>query len=584
MKPNPCRIATRAFRIHLPSLALLLCLALVGALVGDSSAWAATLTVNDPADVLSASACTLRSAVQAVNTGTVAGTGCTNTGGAFGSGDFIQMAPSVTAISLADVADNDIVISVPTLTIAGPAGGRTTIAGPAPAGRTHYFRVFSHTGAGGTLTLQRLAIGGGAVNASSARSGGGGGIRSGGGVALQDVLIASNTTNCSGCGGGGVYALGDLQMSNTTFSTNETQGANSPGGAAIAFGNLAAISNASFVGNATRGDDSTGGALHLQTAASRIASSLFASNQTSGFGAFGGGFYATGPLELTNSYLYNNHAKGQGGGGMAASSTTISGSSFIGNVVSNAAPSSSAARGGALSLFSSPNTITNSTFNSNSASSSVANAGLGGAIWARMYLDIANSTLYGNSTTGLGGGVFFNDLGVTAVFNSTIVANSTSLSAASPNPDVDVHNNQSVITIAGSDNLIQRFANAVPSGTALLSDPLLETYRDNGCATQAGAPLTGASYLACPPTQLPRPGSPVINTGNNSKSLVADQRGAGYARAVGSGPDMGAVEATATPTAPGSVSAIPTLGTWALIALAGLFMLTPALQRARASW
>ncbi len=565
-------------RAWLTRLGLVLCAALVG-----TTTWAATLTVNDAADTVSASSCTLRSAVQAMNTGTLAGTGCTNTGAAFGSADRIEMGPAIDVINLSDTPDNDILITVPSLTIAGRVGSSTTIAGPVPSGRVNFFRVLTHTASGGSsggaLTLQRLTIGLGAVNSSSLRSGGGGGVSSLGHVTLEDSLISNNTTNCTGCHGGGVLALGNLNISNSTFDSNGTQGTSSAGGAAAAFGSLTSINNASFAVNTTQGANSTGGALHLQTTTSSIQSSLFAANQTSGADAFGGAFHATGALELTNAYVFNNHAKGQGGGGMTRGMAIIRDSSFIGNSVTNYVPATNTARGGALSLFGSPNSVTNSTFNSNSATSSAPNAGLGGALWVRTYLDIANSTLFANGTTGRGGGIFFNDLGITAIFNSTIVAGSTSQSVSTP-PDMDIDNNvDSSATVTGGSNLIQKVNNiALPMGT-ITAAPLLALWADNGCATPAGAPLTGPTFMACPATQLPQAGSPAINAGNNLRGLATDQRGAGFVRVSGGTADIGAVETSLTVV--GTPTAVPTLSTWAFFLLAGLLTLPVVLQRAR---
>jgi hypothetical protein len=38
------------------------------------------------------------------------------------------------------------------------------------------------------------------------------------------------------------------------------------------------------------------------------------------------------------------------------------------------------------------------------------------------------------------------------------------------------------------------------------------------------------------------PGSPAINAGNNARNLSVDQRGAGFARVLGSAADIGAYE------------------------------------------
>jgi hypothetical protein len=61
----------------------------------------------------------------------------------------------------------------------------------------------------------------------------------------------------------------------------------------------------------------------------------------------------------------------------------------------------------------------------------------------------------------------------------------------------------------------------------MLTDPLLGSLSSNGgpTSTHALSPLSAA-----------------INTGNNSAGVSWDQRGSGYPRVIGAGPDIGAFE------------------------------------------
>ena len=81
-------------------------------------------------------------------------------------------------------------------------------------------------------------------------------------------------------------------------------------------------------------------------------------------------------------------------------------------------------------------------------------------------------------------------------------------------------------TITGSHNLIGTSASTMPTGT-LSGCPMLKVLDHNGGLTM---------------TMSPRPHSPALGTGSNPLGLTFDQRGSGFMRAMGSGPDIGAIE------------------------------------------
>jgi hypothetical protein len=119
--------------------------------------------------------------------------------------------------------------------------------------------------------------------------------------------------------------------------------------------------------------------------------------------------------------------------------------------------------------------------------------------------------------------------------------------------DADIAANE-VVTIAGSNDLVMHAATDVtlPSGT-LTADPQLLPLANNGGPTR---------------THLPSPTSPVHDVGANPLGFDFDQRGNGFPRSVGGGPDIGAIEAA--PAAPFVPAPAPTLSAWALTALTGL--------------
>jgi hypothetical protein len=159
-----------------------------------------------------------------------------------------------------------------------------------------------------------------------------------------------------------------------------------------------------------------------------------------------------------------------------------------------------------------PTRISNSTFANNSYTSSV--------IHSQNPLAIYNSTialnrwLYYDTYTGPSG---------IAMDNASLTIAS---SIVSQNGAADVVLSGSA-TVTGSHNLIGTSASPMPPGT-LSGCPMLKVLDDNG-----GLTLTLAV----------RPTSPAIGTGSNPSGLQFDQRGSGFMRAMGSGPDIGAIEA-----------------------------------------
>jgi len=159
-----------------------------------------------------------------------------------------------------------------------------------------------------------------------------------------------------------------------------------------------------------------------------------------------------------------------------------------------------------------PTRISNSTFANNIDAASV--------IHSQNPLAIYNSTialnrwLYYDTYTGPSG---------IAMDNASLTIAS---SIVSQNGAADVVLSGSA-TVTGSHNLIGTSASPMPPGT-LSGCPMLKVLDDNG-----GLTLTLAL----------RPTSPAIGTGSNPSGLQFDQRGSGFMRAMGSGPDIGAIEA-----------------------------------------
>jgi hypothetical protein len=137
------------------------------------------------------------------------------------------------------------------------------------------------------------------------------------------------------------------------------------------------------------------------------------------------------------------------------------------------------------------------------------------------------------------------------VFDSTIIANN-----ASAQYDFACSGG---CTIGGSNNLIRTWdPTATLPGDTLTSDPQLAPLADNG-GTLTGAP--NHSLTRPMPTHLLFVGSPAIDTGSNPEDFPFDQRGPGFPRVVGAGPDIGAIEGVTRRDVP-----VPALAPW-LVAL-----------------
>lgn len=492
---------------------------------------AATIVVNGSDDTIHAGNCSLRAAVASMNSASLQGA-CSNSGGAFGSGDLITFAPAVTTITLNDAATNSLTVSVNNLVIQG------NVIVERNTGSVNPFRVFTHTGTG-TFTLSGLTIRGGFTTSAAA----GAGVFSLGTVNLLNATIENNITNCAiGCNGGGI-AAGSVTASNSVIRNNQVRGSGASGGGIWSTG-LVELANSDLDGNRVLAGGCGGGVYVGGDVASRlrVISSYVGSNRSqdssgvgSGTGGNGGAFCVSdGPADIVNSEIRGNEALGEGGAVYAINTVTIEQSSLSGN---------SALRGGGalrLGFTSTGHQIRNSTLHNNSAGISTTNSGNGGAILMVNDVTINNSTLSNNRSAGLGGAILHN--GGTLSMTSTIVANSISENPANGSGTLDIYRNSGTSTILGSNNLIQSVLNTTAPAGTLTANPLLGPLSNLGCLAPAGF---SSGVIGCPRAMLPGAGSPAINAGANPLALATDQRGSGFARVLGGQADIGAIE-TAT--------------------------------------
>jgi hypothetical protein len=267
-------------------------------------------------------------------------------------------------------------------------------------------------------------------------------------------------------------------------------------------------------------------------------------------GANGGAILVTSTgLSLSNMEISISTALNGGAVAVIGTSNfTLSDSALSGNSVTRA--------GGALYVqggtASNTVTVTGSTVSGNSAINSGGGILLGSSTTANVV--IRNCTVSGNSSTLQGGGIrgYTGFTGIVTMQNSTVTQNKATTAAGGVGAGAGTWKLDSVIVAQ----------NTGPSGD--LSGSLTINYSLIGAAD--GATITGGNNLtgtkAAPldaklgplannggPTQTHAllAGSPAINAGSNPAMLMADQRGAGFARVAGTATDIGAFEVQLAP-------------------------------------
>lgn len=348
----------------------------------------------------------------------------------------------------------------------------------------------------------------GAGNASGVLRHTGAGTLTISGLTLTSGMYESSATPRGGC----LYSAANLEVVDSVVSSCEARGnasAVTRGGAIYAHGNLA------------------------------LTSSVVTSSRaygTAGFGR-GGGVYVGGNFDAETSTISYNGAqgipinKGQGGGVMVLGATTLHASTIyyngayeVGGIWTKGAvtiDSSLIARNSASLTAGMRATHGADAYTATIVDSTIAynhSVARVGGLNLIISATISNTTIASNEAFNGLAGVLFS--GETLDLESTIIANNM----AGPIPDdFEVYGTP---TVTGANNLVVSGSGPLPPDT-ISDDPLLDVLGDNG----------GPTF-----TMALMPGSPAIDTGNNVAQLANDQRGAGFARVVGAGADIGAFE------------------------------------------
>ena len=399
------------------------------------------------------------------------------------NGDTIVFAAGLTGTITLDAAHAEIEVNSEIL-IQGPGADLLTV----NAGGNS--RVF-YLCAGPSMEFSGLTITGG-----SASIGGGLYDECGDGFTLRDVVVTGNEATSDG--GGGLYSSGPVTLINTVVSNNTSYY-----NAGVVSGDLTMVGS-TISGNAN----------------------------SSGNG--GGGAWTQGNVSITSSTFDSNSTEECGGGlytGVNNGTVTITDSTFSNNSAVNC-------YGGGIDIDGHYNTviIANTTITGNSAE-----AGGGLHVDGGNNVSLFMNTISGNSATSLdalysGGGVHIAAGQIALTMVGTIVSGNTA--AAGP---ADIGLGFANVTgpfAASADNSligdVDSRITVTGSGNVMSTTPGLDALADNGGPTKTMALLATSPAVDAGPNPVPTaPGW--VN--------IFDQRGAGFARVVGTKSDIGAFEA-----------------------------------------
>jgi hypothetical protein len=466
----------------------------------------------------------------------------------------------------------------------------TTITGPGSTDLTidanQASRVFSLVGTTSSddFTISGLTLtngktqdsgNGGALDVSSARN-----------VVLNDVVFTGNSTNLTqnvGAGGAAsIHNSGSLPITDSVFTDNH---ATLKGGAAfLSSQGDVNITRTTVTGNTT---DQRGGGFYLlgrnsdsQVADLTITDSTFSNNEAL---QDGGGAYifwnSGGSVEIRGTTVSGNSAKRRGVGAFLSTSqrgaVTIEDSTFTSNIGLYAYGTQYGEKGGgAYVYYATSVTVSNSTFDSNTASKLGGGLGVGrsgptvvnnstftgntslevgGGIGVyATELTVNQSTISGNAataslgtSTGGGGGIYFYGSELT-LSGSIVSGNTNSDPLATIGEDIEsdqhgslyLHSQSSIVGYVPMDMLDDL------GGTIISSAPGLYALADNGGPTKTMALTSSSIAIDAGP-------DPIASFAGN----LYDQRGA--PRPTGVSGDIGSFEFGGTPASTTSTTTTP---------------------------
>jgi hypothetical protein len=417
------------------------------------------------------------------------------------SGDTIDL--TSTGCSTITLTTGDVQAFQNDLTLQGPGALALSIDGGS------LYRPLEHLGTG-ALHINDLMIAHGTkyLSASALGNASGGCVHSEGVVSVDHAWVKycdAGSASTTGVKGGAIYGKAGVSVLNSlvTSSTVHSSGSFAYGGGVFSAGDLV-VAYSQISGNTAhstvtwgQGGGAEAGSI-IAGGPTLIKYSTIQNNVAIGGGTtqgLGGGLYTTGNVYIDNSTIAGNQADFAGGlelqnGANVTAPFSINSSTISGN--------NSTRMIGGVYVGQNPTQIKNSTIAFNTAHTNPNKYGAGLKISAGAAVDL-QSTIIARNTTDQGSGPLIDDVG-----------------------------GDGGASLTGANNLIMWASSlTTPPDTILLTDPMLGSLQSNGgpTSTHALSPL-----------------SPAINTGNNSAGFSWDQRGSGYPRVIGAGPDIGAFE------------------------------------------
>jgi len=375
-----------------------------------------------------------------------------------------------------------------------------------------------------------------------------------GSASVTDSLIADNTANgYLGSGGGIAVYQGELTLAHSTVSGNHAEGgAGSSGGGVYVAGaypngpaGSLTVTGSVISGNVSHSDGAFGGGAEAYIADVTLSDSVVSGNQANGgSNARGGGVvvqnfqFATSAL-IQRTLISGNAITGSQGFGAGIDAAGVPLDLRDSTVANNTVTGDAKARAGALMIENTVVTVSNSTLSGNSINAPTSG---GGAVMVdtdqsvTASLVLRNSTLTGNSSNNTGAGIYLKRDTPTAAAPTASIESSIIAGNQGANGLDAIGAEPATPAAVTTDHALIQGAASVGTGTLSLdattlslwnADPQLLPLAYNGGRT---------------PTHALAATSPAIDRGTNSQNLANDQRGGGYARAVGAAPDIGAYE------------------------------------------
>jgi len=428
------------------------------------------------------------------------------------------------------------------ITITGPTG-----ANGITLNNTFVNQRLFYVSAAGKLTLDSLTLSGGKAQGGN---GGAPGVAAGGGAAGL---------------GGAIFNAGSLTLRNSTLSGNQAVGGTGNtkfngnggtgdlgygyggGGGGLGGNGGGAGRNSPGLGGgpnggAVGGQRANGGAGGYGGGGGGAGGAAYGGN--GGFGGGGGG----------GGYGGGNGGFGGGGGGCGNGCFEVGLGGFGGGDGGSGYGGGGGGFGGAVFNNVGTVTISNSTFNGNTATGGTgvrSGKALGGAIFSRNgSITLTNSTISGNNAAqGRGIYILADRATATAVINNTIIGQNNTTST----DFVAFRINSGITTTSGVNNLIRTATNF--SGTiASSADPRLATLANNGGPTFTMALVAGSPAISTTPLGTPNLDQRGITRTNNDIGACAAPSGSGTS-SIGSGiwSGIGSNQVTSSslvPTAP----------------------------------